>query len=141
MKTFQLIVISAALSSAALTYAGERAPKSPAAKVEAVTSIPKGATEVEPFLFRFKDPGGKVWMYRQTPFGVTKWEEGKQPVQPVVETINPIRVQDLGDTVRFERSTPFGPAQWERKKSDLTEEEKGLLKSHQDAQNKPTEKH
>ena len=47
-----------------------------AASADPVSSvIPKGATEVEPNLFRYTDPQGKTWFYRRFPFGVSKWED------------------------------------------------------------------
>src|ERR1700686_4657622 len=41
----------------------------------ALPTIPQGAEEVGPNLFRYTDPQGKRWMYRNTPFGPSKWEE------------------------------------------------------------------
>ena len=34
--------------------------------------IPKGATQVEPNLYRYTDAQGKTWFYRRFPFGVSK---------------------------------------------------------------------
>ena len=41
----------------------------------ALPQVPPGAKEVGPNLFRSTDAQGKPWMYRKTPFGVSKWEE------------------------------------------------------------------
>ena len=94
-------------------------------------TIPAGATQVEPNLYRFTDSSGKTWNYRQTPFGISKWEETSTPAaqptpQPAQVKSDPVLVTDLGDSYRFEKKTPFGTSTWVRKKSDLTDEEKVL---------------
>src|SRR5215475_2776271 len=108
-KTIALMWIAAAILSAETKPAP--APKPQPAKTQAsrpaAPSIPEGAKQVEPYLYRYTDAQGKTWMYRQTPFGISKWEEGTV-TQPVVPTKNPIGVTDLGDSYRFETKTPFG---------------------------------
>jgi hypothetical protein len=92
-------------------------------------SIPPGATLVEPNLYRYTDSSGKTWNYRQTPFGISRWEEtsAPQPIsQPAQAKSDPVVVTDLGDSYRFEKKTPFGASTWVRKKSELTDEEKTL---------------
>jgi hypothetical protein len=94
-------------------------------------SIPAGAKLVEPNLYRFTDSDGKTWNYRQTPFGISKWEEtSATAAQPAPESSQaksvPVVVTDLGDSYRFEKKTPFGQSTWTRKKSELTDEEKAL---------------
>jgi hypothetical protein len=102
------------------------------AKAQAQTqAIPAGAKQVEPNLYRFTDSDGKTWNYRQTPFGISKWEEKSSPAaQPAPESSQaksvPVAVTDLGDSYRFEKKTPFGESTWTRKKSELTDEEKSL---------------
>jgi len=88
--------------------------------------IPKGAVRVEPNLYRYVDPQGKTWFYRQLPFGVSKYED--KPAEPTAVSEQPAAiVRDLGDSVEFQRQTPFGVSKWMRKKADLTDEEKGLI--------------
>ncbi len=94
-------------------------------------SIPPGAKLVEPNLYRYTDSDGKTWNYRQTPFGVSKWEETSAPTpQPAPQSSQaksvPVVVTDMGDRYRFEKKTPFGQSSWTRKKSELTDEEKAL---------------
>jgi hypothetical protein len=106
-------------------------------------SIPAGAKLVEPNLYRFTDSDGKTWNYRQTPFGVSKWEETSTPAaQPAPESSTaksvPVVVTDLGDRYRFEKKTPFGQSSWTRKKSELTDEEKALT-GNQQAQSNPNQ--
>jgi len=109
---------------------GQKAKAQPVAQ-----TIPAGARLVEPNLYQYTDSSGKTWNYRQTPFGISKWEEtpgAAQPATPPAATPStqtkpdPVVVTDLGDSYRFERKTPFGASIWVRKKSDLNNEEKGL---------------
>jgi hypothetical protein len=99
------------------------------AKQERQDAIPAGAELVEPGLYRHTDKKGVAWLYRQTPFGVSKWEEKPAQVEPVASDPSPTVVTDLGDSVQFVKNTPFGPQKWVHKKSELTESEKQLLKA------------
>jgi hypothetical protein len=112
--------------TAATTAKKKPAPQPPAkAQPAATQSIPAGAKLVEPGLYRYTDSSGKTWNYRQTPFGVSKWEETSTPApQPEPAAKVPVVVTDLGDSYRFEKKTPFGQSSWTRKKSELTDEEK-----------------
>jgi hypothetical protein len=102
-------------------------------------SIPAGATQVEPNLYRFTDSDGKTWNYRQTPFGISRWEEKPASSQPTSDAqaspqanpvkSEPVAVTDLGDSYRFEKKTPFGTSAWVRKKTELNAEEKALTDS------------
>jgi hypothetical protein len=110
-----------------------------------VQAIPAGATQVEPNLYRFTDSSGKTWNYRQTPFGISKWEETAAPAPPPAGQSNPaaqvksepVAVTDLGDSYRFQKKTPFGGSTWVHKKSELTDEEKALVGNRQ-AQSDPS---
>jgi hypothetical protein len=88
--------------------------------------IPKDATPVGDGSFRYVDKDGKKWIYRNTPFGVSKSEERAAP-QVVQTGEDPARSEDLGDSVRFTRPTPFGPKIWTRKKTELDAYEKGIF--------------
>ncbi len=107
-------------------------------------TILAGAKLVEPNLYRFTDSTGKTWNYRQTPFGVSKWEETSTPgaqaaPQPAHEALPakgaPVVVTDLGDSYRFEKKTPFGASTWVHKKSELTDEEKALTEGQRTPSN------
>ena len=101
-------------------------PKTAPSDVPRSPQIPKDAVRVEPNLYRYVDPQGKTWFYRQLPFGVSKYQD--KPTEPTAVTEQPAAmVRDLGDSVEFQRMTPFGVSKWVRKKTDLTEEEKGVL--------------
>jgi hypothetical protein len=114
------------------------------AKAQAQTqAIPAGAKQVEPNLYRFTDSDGKTWNYRQTPFGISKWEEkSTSAAQPAPESSQskgvPVVVTDLGDSYRFEKKTPFGQSTWTRKKSELTDEEKALTDQPTQSNPKPS---
>jgi hypothetical protein len=108
------------------------APDQKAKAPSPAPSVPPGATLVEPNLYRFTDSTGKTWNYRQTPFGITKWEETSAPAahlaaQPNQVKSEPVTVTDLGDSYRFQKKTPFGESNWVRKKSELTDDEKALV--------------
>ena len=154
MKTITLILAVAALLAAQTqqtqpTQAATKAatprgrqphqlpaqPQKPAAPQNAASqppTVPAGATELEPNLYRYTDAQGKTWLYRKTPFGVSKWEDTPAP-QPVVKEEAPVTVTDLGDRFQFERKTPFGASKWVRKKDELTSEEKALVTSGRQA--------
>jgi hypothetical protein len=97
-----------------------------------VQSIPPGATLVEPNLYRYTDSSGKTWNFRQTPFGISRWEESSVPSAQAAPQSAPAKaegvvVTDLGDSYRFQKKTPFGGSSWTRKKSELTDEERALV--------------
>ncbi len=119
-----------------------------AAAQSQVQSIPAGATQVEPNLYRYTDSNGKAWNYRQTPFGISRWEatsassseETSHAAPQATPQANqaksdPVKVTDLGDSYRFERKTPFGQSTWVRKKTALTDEEKTLAADQQTQSN------
>lgn len=99
-------------------------------KVQEIT-IPAGAVEVEPYTYRFTDAQGKKWIYRKTPFGISRAEdkavEDPKVVDPKKEEsarlIDATTAVEAGDTIRFERPGPFGVTKWERKKTELNEVE------------------
>jgi hypothetical protein len=110
------------------------------------TSIPEGATEVEPGVYKHTDAKGKTFVFRKTPFGVVKSAE--EPAKPAAKAAdksvgekakstaspfgkvnaappaNHVRVTERGDELEFERASPFGPYKWKRNKNDLNEAER-----------------
>jgi hypothetical protein len=123
-------IVTLALIAAGLLLAQDKKaePRTGAAKGAAAgQTLPSGAKEVEPGLYRYTDAQGKTWLYRNTPFGLAKWEDKPVTTAPVVQPVVPVSVTDLGDSLQFERQTPFGPQKWTKKKTDLNEEEKALL--------------
>ena len=101
----------------------------------ALPTVPPGAQEVGSNLYRYTDPQGKVWLYRKTPFGVSKWEEkaGEQAPQAEPPGSPGTTMKDLGDSVEFQRATPFGLQKWTRKKSEMTDDEKAAFATQEHA--------
>ncbi len=93
----------------------------------AADKIPPGAVEISPYTYSYTDANGAAWTIRQTPFGVTKWCDSDVPPPPPPQP-NPVTAAETGDRVRFERKTPFGDYVWTSKKSELTADEKLLLR-------------
>jgi hypothetical protein len=81
-------------------------------------AIPAGAVLAEPYLYRYTDAEGKIWFYRETPFGVVRYPE-QAAVAPQNPVADGIVATDDGDGVRFERLGPFGVYHWRRNKSEL----------------------
>jgi hypothetical protein len=110
--------------------ASKRPKPAPAttAQAPAQPMLPSGAVEVEAGVWRHTDKDGRVWHYRQTPFGLSKSEPNPSPlpVAPREESSN-ITARDLGDKVEFETQSPFGTRKWTRKKSELTQAEQAAL--------------
>lgn len=113
---------------AARKATGKKAPakKSPEnTALATVLTIPKDAVEIEPGTFQHKDAAGKVWHYRNTPFGVRKFEpEQINTTMGANSDADLMTAVDLGDSIQFERKMPFGTSKWTRKKSELSEAEK-----------------
>ena len=128
MKIITLL-ISAGLVFSAAGQSTDTTKKSDTKKVTKVPdppTIPKDATLLPDGSFRYVDKDGKKWIYRTTPFGVSKAEE--RPAPPVAQIADdPAKSEDLGDTVRFSRPTPFGPKVWTKKKSEMDVYEKGIF--------------
>lgn len=134
MKQSLLVVCALTVS---LGWAAERPARKAAAKAAngeaartsaapGAPSIPAGAQEVEPNLFRHVDAKGTAWLYRRTPFGLVKYEEKAVAQRNVVDETVETRATEAGDSIRFDRSGPFGNYSWTRKKSELQPSEKEL---------------
>ncbi len=134
----------AAPKAASKTQNKKPAELTPQQKAAAqLPTIPAGAKLIGPNLYRYTDSSGKTWNYRQTPFGLSRWEENAasapQVAQPTPQDAHPdtqaksepVVVTDLGDSYRFEKKTPFGVSTWVSKKTELTDKEKALAGAHQ----------
>jgi hypothetical protein len=102
-----------------------------AKKAPASSGIPKDAVETTPGFYRWTDKDGKVWTYRRTPFGVTRWPadsvDAAQDAADKRSAAGAVTTAvEQGDSVRFEQSTPFGKRTWVRKKSELNETEQHI---------------
>lgn len=109
------------------------AQKNPAPAAE--LTLPAGATQVEPGTYTFTDAKGKKWIYRKTPFGLSRAEDKPAPasVPPAAGAASVVTATEDGDTVRFEKPGPFGSYRWQKKKSELTDDEKAAWQRSQDS--------
>ena len=133
MKTIFYLLLMAAAANAAETKQKKPAPmpakNAPAKKTSAAkpapVAPPPDAREVEPGTFEAAGADGKIWHYRQTPFGWVKFERPAAPATAAKTEPNAsITAVEDGDLIKFERPGPFGPYRWQRKKSELNEEER-----------------
>src|SRR6185436_20888144 len=92
--------------SAFLLAAAEGQSKPPEApRVVKPLEIPKNAVESEPGTYRHTDAAGKKWIYRKTPFGVSRMEDRPAAVE-TLKTTDPyanVNAVEDGENIRFER--------------------------------------
>jgi len=69
-------------------------------------------------------PGDTV----DTPFGKVAKQKTPPPAASRSKAPSMVKVKIDGDTVRFSRKTPFGSQDWTRSKSELSADEKDLVK-------------
>ena len=96
------------------------------AVTETVT-IPKDAAPVDANTYTATDAQGKKWIYRRTPFGISRTEERAPSTEEAAQAAKVIAATtavERGDEIEFARPGPFGQYRWQRKKSDLNEMEK-----------------
>jgi hypothetical protein len=110
------------------------APAKPAASQKPAplpNQPPPGAEKTADGFFRWRDPSGDWWLYKQTPFGWSKArEKDLAAVQRADEKLPSLRVVAVkagSEEITFERPTPFSSARWTKKKAELTAEETEAL--------------
>ena len=96
------------------------------------SAIPAGAVKIDEQTYKVKEKDGKTWVYRKTPFGLSRVAEESFQKQEEAAPIKPsreanVRVIDMGDEYKFERAHPFGVQAWKKKKSELTSDEKSYV--------------
>jgi hypothetical protein len=122
-------------------------------------TIPAGAVKTPEGAYRFTDAQGKSWIYRETPFGVSRVPDaplhaaGTSSVQtpfgatktsgapaaatavtagkPAGDSTAQVTAVAKGDTIQFQKPTPFGATSWKKNKSDLTPEEQKIWEREQ----------
>ena len=131
LKIFALLTIFASVVAAADKPAA-KAKKPTPPKAQEMT-VPAGAVEIEPFTYHYTDPQGKKWIYRKTPFGITRMEDNgasaedaKKAQEERSRLIATTKAVEDGDFIRFERSSPFGTSHWQQKKSALNDVERAV---------------
>jgi hypothetical protein len=106
--------------------AASKTQKAPAAAL----TVPKDAVQTEPGVYRWTDKSGKVWTYRQTPFGVKRWSadsvDTERKTDKRISAEERTTAVEQGDSIRFEQFTPFGKHTWVRKKSEMNEAEQKI---------------
>jgi len=93
------------------------------------SGLPLGAERTAEGTYRWKDKDGKVWIFRETPFGYMRSSEAAaEENTKVTQSEKLIVVAGVeGDTIRFERPNAFGVSRWTRKKAELNTEEQQAL--------------
>ncbi len=134
MKQIALLILMtvAALPAADKKPSARHARSKPVAtpKRVAVTetvAIPKDAVQVDANTYTAIDAKGKKWIYRRTPFGISRAEERAPSAEEAAQAAKVIAATtavERGDEIEFARPGPFGQYRWQRKKSDLNEMEK-----------------
>jgi len=111
-------------------------PNQPAAKpaknAAKPLTVPTDAVQVSPGLYRWTDKDGKDWMYRRTPFGVSRWQEDSEDTKQKA-IIQQTSAVEQGDSVRFERVSPFGKRTWVKKKTELDKTEQKIWERQRDS--------
>jgi len=132
------IPLFAVLAMAAADKPADKKATQPAAAARSKTQaaplkLPEGAVEITPGTYRYTDPQGKKWLYRETPFGLARMED--KPASKD-DQASAARMEEAGrehtsavedgEYVRFSRPGPFGTYTWRRKKSELDASEKAV---------------
>jgi hypothetical protein len=116
-------------------------------KAAQTLTIPEGAAQSPDGDYHFTDAQGKKWLYRNTPFGVSKREDtgaatnattsaatsAETRAKQVAASAAGMKATEDGDTVHFEKLGPFGVWKWDKKKSELDDTEKAALKQQTDS--------
>ncbi len=97
-----------------------------AKKVPAKPQVPPGAVQTGPDTWRYTDEKGENWIYRRTPFGMTRIAAPPESSEAKTEAGLPqgMKAVQVGDEIQFERSGPFGITRWSRKPDQLTDIER-----------------
>ena len=125
---------SSSKQSARRTSSSRKAAAPKTTKPAAPLKIPEGAVKTDDG-YRYTDKDGKIWIYRETPFGVTKTPEtpaAPAPPQAQAESNNAdVKAVASGDQVVFEKPVPFGTKKWQKKTAELNAEEQAILEREQ----------
>jgi hypothetical protein len=135
-----LLATAAGLAAQASGTTGSTAPKT---RTKAATkstaapqplTIPADAVKNAEGSYNWTDKQGKKWIYVNSPFGVIR-SEAQATSAPTASSLDGVKAFDEGDKVRFEKASPFGPIKWEKNKTDLNDDERGIVNSQTASQN------
>src|SRR5437016_3293580 len=93
MKLIFLVFASALMLSASDAQPAKKTTPPAPAKTIKPLEIPKEAVEIDPGTFRYTDSDGKKWIYRKTPWGVSRLED--KPVDAAAD-----KTVDVGATIK-----------------------------------------
>jgi len=136
--TLLIVAVVTAVSLQAEVAPGTKkaAPKKTSAPVIEPLKLPAGAVQVDALTYTYTDAKGKKWIYRHTPFGLSRAED--KPAEPAAPAApSNITATDAGDTVKFERPGPFGVYRWEKKKTELADDERAAWERSRGADHAP----
>lgn len=127
-KILTILFLTGATLAAQAPGATGRTARKTSAKSTApkALTIPADAKLTPDGTYAWTDKQGKKWIYSKTPFGVMR--SAAQDGADAASDLAGVKAVEAGDTVRFTKPSPFGPIQWEKKKTDLTDEERAVLK-------------
>jgi hypothetical protein len=92
MKTQISIMI---LAGAALAFGQQKTDTKPvpAKKTDSASStVPAGAERVDAYTYRYTDAKGTTWIYRQTPFGYSKYEDPASAKAPAAASQSGVKL-------------------------------------------------
>jgi hypothetical protein len=93
------------LTGAALAYAQQKtdAKSAPAKTADSASAVPAGAERVDAYTYRYTDAKGKIWIYHQTPFGYSKYEDPATAKAPAAASQSGVKLP--ADAQRIDDST------------------------------------
>jgi hypothetical protein len=93
------------LAGAALACAQQKtdAKSAPAKTADSASAVPAGAERVDAYTYRYTDAKGKIWIYHQTPFGYSKYEDPATAKAPTAASQSGVKLP--ADAQRIDDST------------------------------------
>jgi glucose/arabinose dehydrogenase len=129
-----ILVLGCALPAAAPAQAARKDKAAPKAKAAQAVVLPAGAEKLEEGVWRAKDERGRMWIYKQTPFGLIRMEEEQARAEAKAAEPELRVVEVRGGMAVFERVTPFGRKSWTRPLDKLDQDESRALDAWKRAQ-------
>jgi hypothetical protein len=122
MRVLNVAALCGCFLLAAGAVSAADAKPAAAAKTQNTVALPKEAVAISPGTYTYMDPQGRKWIFRQTPFGMAKFEDRDLPsteAEARQKQVAGMRAVEDGEFIRFERPGPFGTYRWKRKKTEL----------------------